>query len=191
MANAQDLERLTRRIKDAGDDLDALKACERDLAQLHADVKAAGARATDPELQEELSSLEGEAEQELVDLRRTLRQVAADRLDPNYEKRKAEREAHEAASRQQAVEALKAFGGGLLGMLSGIAEKGTRAAQAGTAAAKAAVQGAAASCPACSAAVGAAAKFCPECGAPVQKRCPAGHPVEAAAKFCPECGEKV
>jgi rubrerythrin len=188
MANSQDLEALRRRIRDAGDDLDLLKACLPAAKQLESDVGAALARAPES-LKEALQTLHEDAAAARQQLEDHLADEEADRLDPNWATRAAEREAQRNAEREQAMEALKQFGGGLVNMLQGLATKGAAAMKETGSALKASAAGLA--CAKCGAAIAGSPKFCPECGTPQARTCAAGHRLEGSPKFCPECGAKV
>lgn len=188
MANSQDLEALRRRVHDAGDDLDALKALLPAAKQLESDVAAALAKAP-PNLEESLRTLEEDAAAVRQQLEDRVAAEEADRLDPNWATRSAEREARRTAEREQAMEALKQFGGGLVNMLQGLATKGAAAMKETGTALKASA--ASLACVKCGVAIAGTPKFCPECGAPQARTCPAGHKLEGSPKFCPECGAKV
>ena len=178
----------------SSEDLAELAASEKRCETLLGNLTASAPAQTDPAMREHLAGLADRARDALQVVKQRRAEISVARMDPDYDKRKAQAAEAERRKKLEDLEKAKQFlsgmgGGGLGGLLGGFMDAAMKA-QGGGAAAPASAP-AAGACSKCGAAAGAG-KFCQECGAPVarERKCACGAKLDPAAKFCAECGAK-
>ena len=216
MATEADIDRISAEAGST-EDVARLKALHRELIDLAAGWNQAAGATTDATLRDMATEWRDRAVYEAEEIKRRTAQLELDQMDPQYEARKAQRDA---AKRAEEDKGKQMLGGLMRGLLGGSGDAGAsnplgsllglggqpEAASAapaphpgaqppgGPGAAPAAAQGAppagATTCRACGAGVAQGAKFCGECGAKSGPVTCAGCGVELAptGKFCMECG---
>ncbi len=167
------------------------KRCETILAN----VSRSMVTEQDAGLRGHLQGVEEQAQETLQAVKQRLAEVRIERMDPEFEERKAQKLRDEESKKQAEMEKARQFlsGGGLGDLLGGLLGSASGAKPAGAGKSSSAAAPAARSCAECGSELKAGAKFCPECGAQVtqERRCAAcGIPLTPAVKFCPDCGAK-
>ncbi len=194
MATQEDIDRITTMAQDT-EDVAQLKQYRQELVDIAASMAQAYARTSDSGLQQDIAAIRESAEYAAEEIGGRARQLEIDQMDPNYEKRKAERAAFEAQqqARQQeeAKDAMKQLGGlgGLLGGLGGMFGGGQGQQEQATPQPPTTQPSTTTACSSCGQPIEGSPKFCPNCGAPTQATCGScGQPIEGSPKFCPNCG---
>jgi rubrerythrin len=202
MANQEDVDHIVS-MAEQTEDVEQLKKHQQELMDIAATMDRIASSSTDQELRDDALAIKESAEYSAQDIGQRARQLQIDQMDPNYERRKAERAAfeqqqkeREAREAQEGLSKLSGFFGGLMGGGSGggggagglgaLFGGGAQQAQpaAGGAAAPAAM-----ACASCGRPIEGSPKFCPNCGAATQRSCKScGQPIEGSPKFCPNCG---
>ncbi len=217
MASQEDVDRISAMASET-EDVVKLKEYRQELADIAATMQRIFDGSNDPEMREEVAQIKESAEYEAEEISRRARQLEIDQMDPDYERRKAEREAFEAGRKQKeqqdAQAGLKQLsgllgglmggkgggeeGGGGLGALGGMFGMGGQQAGQGQNDQEAApAEGAATPAPevpgggAREVPAGASTSAAaPVASAPatVTKCRSCGQPIEGSPKFCPNCG---
>jgi RNA polymerase subunit RPABC4/transcription elongation factor Spt4 len=183
VATQADIVRLKERLE-ATTDLDALEDLLLECEELLDSICRSIDRTGDDEVKTHLRELKVQVEELRVDAKKKILEAKADRVDPEYARRRAEQWEDESRRfAQQMRELTGAVGEGIGGLVRSIAEVLELPIRPRPAAA----------CPKCGGETVEGAKFCPECGAPLPRElaCPAcGARLAPRFKFCPECGAK-
>ena len=207
MASQDDIDRISS-LAEKTEDVSQLKQYRQELLAIAANMAQVIAQTTDTGVQEHAQGIKESAEYAAQDIGARATQLEIDQMDPDYERRKAEREQFEAQEQarqqQEAQESLKKLsglvggllggrGGGGLGGLFGGAQQPTEAQQAGAAASPGTADQpappTATACMSCGEPITGSPKFCPNCGAPTKNTCNScGQEIEGSPKFCPNCG---
>ncbi len=123
-------------------------------------------------------------------LNERIAEVEADRADPEYERRRAERLARQREAEERLEQMVERAAQAVSGFFRDLADKARNVDLAGT---MAALRTPRAECPSCGASCPQGARFCPQCGealAKTKKCSSCGKTIAASARFCPECGER-
>jgi RNA polymerase subunit RPABC4/transcription elongation factor Spt4 len=202
MATLEDVQRI-QDMAEGVEDVAKLKAYRQELLGIAANMAQVVLQATDSAVQQHAGEIRDQAEYAAEEIGGRARQLEIDQMDPDYERRKAERAQFEEQRKQKEAEEAKqgmaqlsgllgglfggkggggagAAGGGALGGLGGLFGGGQQQAQSEAPAAEppAADAPQAQAPPAAASAPQAGGSACSSCG----------NQLAAGAKFCPECG---
>src|SRR6266540_1368255 len=119
MASQEDVDRISAMASET-EDVVKLKEYRQELADIAATMQRIFDGSNDPEMREEVAQIKESAEYEAEEISRRARQLEIDQMDPDYERRKAEREAFEAERKQKEQQEAQAGLKQLSGLLGGL-----------------------------------------------------------------------
>lgn len=184
MATKADIDRLRQTLQELSDP-ERLQDLLQDARGLLESLSRSIDRASDDDVREYLRDLKVNAEELCVDIKRKILEAKAERVDPEFFRRRTEE--WEDESRRFADEMSKlpgAIGESIVGIIRSVAravEPHIRPPSPKN-------------CLECGADLVPGAKFCPQCGAavPEQPKCSScGTALDPSFKFCPRCGTRL
>ncbi len=182
------------------ENLEELAGCQKRVEAILERVSKTLAAETDEEVRSHLQEIDEQGKETLREVKQRLADMRVELMDPDYHRRKAEKQQQEDLKKQRDMQEAKRFlaEGGLGNLFGGLFGGATAGPSSVTAPTASAAPGGtppapAAACGQCGNELKPGAKFCPECGTPVprEKHCSnCGVLLAPTARFCTECGTK-